>query len=623
MQEQFFDSFNARFVQPSQIARHFVLPPNFAQICERNHAVLIGPRGSGKTTLLKMLQVGALQNWSSADHQEFIRSIDYTSIYVAADSSWSSLFESTPELPLSPEWADLIAQALFNLFLQFALVDTLEDISNDELLGDSELKRFHLPRKDIEEQIAAALAKGWWISGAAPSYFVLRSKLSQRLNEIALISDTVRYGKDVQISEQIELHPFLSLRYDFLLKNSVDSINSISGNRDRRWCLCLDELEIVPLRLRRLMFRNLRSSDQRILFKMSLSPFSIDMPGHGDSTSPMPGQDYTEIYLSYPRSGDAIRFGDQLVKSLLTETGIEDQKPIDIFGRSGTAAIDPNVHTGPPSSYAAPHGDRFKLFDNLQERDPSFRHYLRVRDYDIANMPRMPENKRAELRKLLQICRARIEFRQARQGRRGQQLGYRRSRKRIHEMYTGYDALLTICEGNPRWIIGMLRPQIQRYKRLTSHGNRGHLPFAYQARQLLKVIVKYRALLGTIPLKGKKSARASALQLIDAIGNYMFSDVVLGEFKPEPALSFIVDRKVTPEQIEAIGTAVNQGAFVLVPNRKGDSTAGTVVGSRFRLSYLLAPDFQLPLTYGAQINLSSILSSSDTVSQLRLEDYEA
>jgi hypothetical protein len=80
---------------------------------------------------------------------------------------------------------------------------------------------------------------------------------------------------------------------------------------------------------------------------------------------------------------------------------------------------------------------------------------------------------------------------------------------------------------------------------------------------------------------------------------------------------------VTPEQVEAIGTAVNQGAFVLVPNRKGETTGGTVEGSRFRLSYLLAPDFQLPLTFGAQINLSSILSPGKSAVQLRLEDYEA
>ena len=188
-------------------------------------------------------------------------------------------------------------------------------------------------------------------------------------------------------------------------------------------------------------------------------------------------------------------------------------------------------------------------------------------------------------------------------------------------MYTGLESLLTICEGNPRWVIGILRPQILRYKRLLQHGNRRALDRAYQARQILKVIGRYRALLGTIPLKGgKHGARASVLRLVDQIGNYMFRDVVLGQFKPEPVLSFVVDKNVTSSQIEALGIAVNQGAFVLVPSRKGDTTAGTILNSRFRMSYLLAPDFQLPLTYGAQISLSTILQKPPSPNQMRLED---
>ena len=110
------------------------------------------------------------------------------------------------------------------------------------------------------------------------------------------------------------------------------------------------------------------------------------------------------------------------------------------------------------------------------------------------------------------------------------------------------------------------------------------------------------------------------LRLIDQIGEYMFRDVVLGPFKPEPVLSFVVDRWVTQAQVEALGTAINQGAFFLVPNRKGDSTSGSIVNSRFRLSYLLAPDFQLPLTYGTAIQLSTILTSTPRQEQMRLED---
>ena len=98
----------------------------------------------------------------------------------------------------------------------------------------------------------------------------------------------------------------------------------------------------------------------------------------------------------------------------------------------------------------------------------------------------------------------------------------------------------------------------------------------------VKVVGRYRALLGTIPLKGGPTGSiTSVLRLIDQIGEYMFRDVVLGPFKPEPVLSFVVDRWVTQAQVEALGTAINQGAFFLVPNRKGDSTSGEKDSKRF------------------------------------------
>jgi hypothetical protein len=231
----------------------------------------------------------------------------------------------------------------------------------------------------------------------------------------------------------------------------------------------------------------------------------------------------------------------------------------------------------------------------------------------------MKETERAQLRKLLQICRARLEFRDF-LSRGPDRVAYRRSRKRIHAMYTGLEALLTICEGNPRWVIGILHPLVRQYKlQVERHSNTTGIDKARQARQILRVITRYRALLSTIPFVAPAGGgNTSVLPLIDKIGTFMFQDVVLGLFKPEPVLSFVVDRRVTDAQVLALGTAINQGAFVLVPSRKGETTYGSIRNSRFRMSYLLAPDFQLPLTYGAQINLSSILMSHGE--QMLMED---
>ncbi len=107
-------------------------------------------------------------------------------------------------------------------------------------------------------------------------------------------------------------------------------------------------------------------------------------------------------------------------------------------------------------------------------------------------------------------------------------------------MYTGIEALLTICEGNPRWIIGILRPLLQRYRANLEHGNRSTMSVSSQTSQILSVVTRYRSLLTTIPLKrsARKGADVSVVRMIDRIGDYMFRDVVLGPFKPEPILSF-------------------------------------------------------------------------------------
>ena len=608
MERSLFDSFNARFLRPSQVAQRFVIPSHFEQVRSRTHSVIIGPRGSGKTTLLKMLQLSALREWSSNMREEVAREIDFTAVYIAADTSWSSLFESVGDFEFPTDLRPIVAAALFNTYLQYAFLDALEEISDQRLRDDRDLKRFYTGRHKLEPALCSALADQWLLSGHTPSFFILRSKLGQRLNAIAALAEDIRFKVVQTVADIREKHKFVDQRFELLLKSTVDTINSCIGHRERKWCVCIDELEIVPSNLRQMVFRSLRSIDQRLLLKVSLSPFSIDLFENSDTAMPMPGQDYNPIYLSYPNSSAAMRFGRELARSLLVDTGLPDVALERIFGHSDEAAAEPSER--PLSAYSAPSGERFKLFDSLQKRDASFRSFLKQRHYDINNMPAMRELERAQLRKLLQICRARLEFRSF--AIEPKEAGaYKRSRKRIHSMYTGLEALLTICEGNPRWVIGILHPLIRHYKiQVDLHSNLTRIDRARQARQILRVITRYRALLSTIPFTTIRSDwKSSVLPIIDKIGTYMFQDVVLGVFKPEPVLSFIVDRRVNEAQVLALGTAINQGAFVLVPNRKGETTYGSIRNSRFRMSYLLAPDFQLPLTYGAQINLSSILST--------------
>src|SRR5580658_5887809 len=65
-----FESFNARSLDPTQVAETFVPSLMFRKLAKRRHTIIVGPRGSGKTTLLKMLQQSALEAWTHPEAEK-------------------------------------------------------------------------------------------------------------------------------------------------------------------------------------------------------------------------------------------------------------------------------------------------------------------------------------------------------------------------------------------------------------------------------------------------------------------------------------------------------------------------------------------------------------------------
>jgi hypothetical protein len=95
--------------------------------------------------------------------------------------------------------------------------------------------------------------------------------------------------------------------------------------------------------------------------------------------------------------------------------------------------------------------------------------------------------------------------------------------------------------------------------------------------------------------------------MIDQIGEHFFHDITSQTFKTEPDLSFVVDSRLSDEEVDAVGAALNQGAFVFIPSQENEHCAGTIRHKRFRLSYLLCPRYKLPLMFGQPVVLSRIL----------------
>jgi hypothetical protein len=104
------------------------------------------------------------------------------------------------------------------------------------------------------------------------------------------------------------------------------------------------------------------------------------------------------------------------------------------------------------------------------------------------------------------------------------------------------------------------------------------------------------------PLRGRR-----ILSLLDRIGGHFQSRILGPLFDPDPQLTFVVDAGVTDEDRSLVSDAVSHGAVIHIPRREASSPMRTPRGERFRLSYLVAAQYQLPPILGRPVNLSTIL----------------
>ena len=191
-----------------------------------------------------------------------------------------------------------------------------------------------------------------------------------------------------------------------------------------------------------------------------------------------------------------------------------------------------------------------------------------------------------------------------------------RARKRIPKIYTGAYSLFNICEGNPRWLIGLLRPLILDYSYSTHPIETARIGRSTQAQRIERTITTFLTLLSTLRMKDPVDKNVSVVELLEEIGEFCFEQVLGREFNPEPILSFTVDEKISEATRDAIGRAINQGALATFRPKIARSGGllpmavpgpGEIMGRRVRLAFLLAPRYRLPLVLGRPVDLSPVI----------------
>jgi len=172
-----------------------------------------------------------------------------------------------------------------------------------------------------------------------------------------------------------------------------------------------------------------------------------------------------------------------------------------------------------------------------------------------------------------------------------------------------------MTEGNPRWFIGVVSELFQDLEPPQLHS----IPKNEQARAVESAAIRFMSRLRTIVVP-PTMPRLDVL--IGRIGTSLENQVLGREFVPEPKLSVHIEKTIRREEAAIIERAVGAGALVPLDKSDADALRSPVRGRRFRLCYLLAPLYRLPLRSGKSLPYRQVAgeASRDLIDLLETDD---
>jgi hypothetical protein len=584
-----YGAYNARWLSPREVADGFVPIPQFNRLVETQSSVLMGPRGCGKTTLLKMLTPEAQGRWRERVEQE--RELaeratvpDFLAVYVPSDLRW------TAELAQSGELLGVSTETIERLQRYLITISALTEASRA-------FETLVVGLSGVERGIARAFADQWKESRFVPTLGHLRARLE-------LYGATLRGALNSRSSEHVGRA--LDALPSYFGAHAVDALAVAcsvfesevgKGRRPSRWALCFDELEIAPSWLQNELLRALRSLPGLFLLKLTWTPI---LPAllRRRATNPEHRQDFEPIKLWQSYLGDSDDFARELTTRIVVGRLREPSiTPGSLFGNS-LFATD---HDANSRVYAK--GSQFwKTVIALAEQDKSFELFLRRKKIDPRNPSTRSRRKRDQvLRKIKPIVLLRHTFGVP---------GKRRSRKNP-TLYSGEHVIYAMSDGNPRWLAGIVNELIElaRDKALGKPVTR--VSRQVQSDVLLAASKRMRLHVKHLPVAtdilGRPAARLH--EVVERLGRLCHEEVLGVRFTDDPVGSFLVDGKASGQIAAAIEAGLTLGAFIAI-TELGRTVPEILLGTRFRLSFMLAPSFTLLFRNYRWVSLSTALTHS-------------
>ena len=595
--DEFHISYNARHLNAEEVAQNFIFSKSYSSLIQGNHSVLLGARGCGKTTLMKMLTLNGLHSWKGAQAAKVRESIPFYAVYISTDIFWNVKNNKSYEhLEGYSNFAEIISRFSVTTNVFVSLCETFQQILSLELnLAAGSKEEIQLCEKLISE----------WIldKSTIPTLNYVKESLKRRSDHFNRFIQKIIFNNRNE-NEKVQLEEYLFIEF----KSSVNLVISIFDsifNGKKMWALCFDELELAPNWLFEELFLSLRSTNQKLVFKLSASPI-VSLSKEIPATA---GNDLNLIKMW--EEGDE-KFSKRIIASILKKRFGKIIDPDQFFNSNP-------IYNKDKGSYEEGSGF-YNIIKELISKDESFKSFLLNKKVDIENPIASDEKSKDTLfRKIKPIVYFRNYYLDSVYYDENAELKSRLRSRKTATVYNGAEVLYKICDGNPRWLIGIVNSILAKSFDKSKSSNIKDI----QVEVLYETSVQFMNIISNIPINPIKT-RYSIYTLEDIITlvGESFSNEILGPvFKMDPKGSFKVDESMflIPDQfIELLEKAVYQGALILLDSNQSVFDF-EVRGKKFRLAYMLAPMFKLPLrTYGP-VNLSAFFNEkTNDISQKNL-----
>lgn len=584
--------YNAKNVAADKVAESFILHPDFEALQKNNHTVLLGARGCGKTTLMKMLTLPALYNWDHIDAEKTRKNLPFVTVYIPTDIYWNTNNEALYDdlHDKFPKYARAVSEADVTLRVLKALHETFENILKYEIgkTGKEKIIEF-----------SKILIKEWRLPPTIPDLSRIEGAIAKNGNDLGSHIKEVVYNfnadKDIKYDREY-------FKLDFHKASEVaikEFVRIFDYKKDINWAFCFDELEIAPTWLQNRLFTGLRSlGDQKILYKLSASPIA-SIPKESLASSP---HDVILIKM-WPHSiGKKYEhFSKDLIDNILKNRFNMNVDPELIFGSN-------HLYARKGTNQYERGGTTWEEIRKLAQVDKAFRQYL-INSELNPDDPSVTDTNKGKLDTVLRKMNPIVFFRSYYREYKEYKIKKERKSRKANTLYYGKEVIYKICDGNPRWLKGLMDMMLSHLK----EGKIKKIKENIQAQELTKISERF---LNSVEAYPKPSIIQSNNKLytlkdiINMIGEYFQNDILGKKFKTEPYSIFKVDKnieeKVDRKIITIIKKATYQGAFILIdPLKEGFDIE--VKDKEFRLAYLFCPKFKLPVRKFKPISLSECI----------------